>query len=561
MRKGLIVFAVLTVLTGIYLLDRLFQQDLIPSPPEDKTIADAMTQAQSQTVRNRAQPTPAAKQWLTSTGAAPEPPPLENPTTPMHKELAPPSGDPIPGEVILGFYNENELQAFLKLARQNGVEVLGTLRIENTVRIRIHSARQLEEILAKSPTPTRRSHNFYVYEPPPVSGSDPRAPSGTYYGFGGAVASWLGAARDHSNWGNNITVAVLDSGVHLHPALNAARVTTLDMTQADTTETQTSHGTSVASLIAGNGNGVQGVAPASNILSIDVMSGAGVGDVFTLAAGIVEAVDKGSKVINISLGSYGESPLLAAAVDYAVEQGAVLVAAAGNEGINTVMYPAAYENVIAVGAVDSAGQHLYFSNRGEAIDITAPGLAINAAGDQNQVIGFSGTSAAVPLVSAALAGLLSSNPNLTASEAAAILLAHTDDYGAPGEDEEYGNGIMNLARMQNRDIPGIYDAAVGRPYITSDNHTQDLVIYVQNRGTEPLPHVDVEMSLGGVPASVAFYNVGVGETASRIYPLDANSLEHYGEITVSLATSIPNTSDALPENDRVSGVVSIGTTE
>ena len=503
-----------------------------------------------------------ADERIIATGAPSDPPPLEKPASPTEDQSAPPSTDPIPGEVILGFYNESELQTFLKLARQNGVEILGTLRIGNAVRIRIDSTEQLDRILSKSPTPTSRSHNFYVYEPPPVSGSNPRAPSGPYYGFGGSVASWLGATRSHKDWGNGITVAVLDSGVKSHPALNAARVTTIDMIPSDAEADQSSHGTSVASLIAGNGKGVQGVAPATDILSIDVMPGEGPGDLFTLASAIVRAVDEGSRIINISLGSYGETPLLAAAVDYAVSEGAVIVAAAGNEGISSVMYPAAYENVIAVGAVDSAGQHLYFSNRGEAIDITAPGLAINAAGDNNQVVGFSGTSAAVPLISAALAGLLSSNSDMSAADAAAILLSHADDYGAPGPDEEYGNGIINLTRIQYRDTPGIYDAAIGRPYISSGNgESQDLIVYVQNRGTEILPHVDVEMNIGGVPALVAFYNVGVGETASRTYPLDANSLEQYGDIAVSLTASIPGTDDALPENNSVSGVVSLGTAE
>ena len=87
----------------------------------------------------------------------------------------------------------------------------------------------------------------------------------------------------------------------------------------------------------------------------------------------------------------------------------VIVAAVGNDAVNAVAYPAAYPGVLSVGAVDANGQHLYFSNRGPAVDLVAPGYGVEAAWLDDQTVLFSGTSAATPIVSGALAALLSTD--------------------------------------------------------------------------------------------------------------------------------------------------------
>jgi hypothetical protein len=493
----------------------------------------------------------------------PVPPIVENDESaePLrHAEKADPAlRDAIPGEYIMSFFNAADLEAFLEAVGREGAHVLGRFPQGHTIRLRVGSRDQLERILATAPAPVSQSRNYIMREPPPVTGTDPRSPDRPYYGFGGSVVAWLGTNPNTAGRGEGVMVSVLDSGVSAHPTLEGAAITTVDLETSGNT-IDTTHGTAVASLIVGRSQNVPGLAPESEILSIDVMSGDGVGDLFTLAAGIVEATDRGSAVINISLGSHGQSYVLENAIAYAIEHGAVVVAAAGNDAMRGVLYPAAYDSVIAVAAVDRAGQHLYFSNRGTEIDIAAPGILIDAAGENGSVAPFSGTSAAAPLVSAAIAGLLSADPTLSAREAADILLAYADDYGAPGVDEEYGHGILNLNRVENRDVPGLYDAAIGPPSLLADGASQDLIVYVQNRGTEPLNQVDVEMTINGVPATIAFYNVAAGATASRAYPLDMQNLVRYGEISVSLKSSIPGQEDMLPANDAVTATVTLQST-
>ena len=115
------------------------------------------------------------------------------------------------------------------------------------------------------------------------------------------------------------------------------------------------------------------------------------GDSFTLAEGIVAAVDQGAKVLSLSLGSGGEGIVLRKAVDYALKKGAVIVASAGNDALSQVTYPAAYSDVIGVSAVDAAGKLADFSNIGEGVNLAAPGIGLHSAWLDDGEVSFSGT--------------------------------------------------------------------------------------------------------------------------------------------------------------------------
>ena len=112
----------------------------------------------------------------------------------------------------------------------------------------------------------------------------------------------------------------------------------------------------------------------------------------------------------------------------------IIVAAAGNDAVEGVTYPAKYEGVIGVSSVDATGKHLYFSNRGEEVDLAAPGIGVTAAWTGNSFIDFSGTSASAPFVSGTLAMLLSENPALRPTEAVEIISSYANDAGFPGRD-------------------------------------------------------------------------------------------------------------------------------
>lgn len=476
------------------------------------------------------------------------PPPGESPTEDETAASTGPSSDwdAILDEYVLSFYDDAARDAFIELARAKGIEVLDVIGLGHSVRIRSTSRRLLEQVLSESPPPTQWSHNYYVRSPLP-SDLERQTPDGPYTGFGNMSLQWLGVPRNNALWGVGVTVAVLDTGVSLHPALAGSRISQIDFIEDTGDGAYAGHGTAVASLIAGNGE-VDGIAPAADILSVKLMGDDGTGDTFTLAQGIVAAVDAGAQVLNLSLGTHGDSYILFEAVQYAIANGAVIVAATGNDAVNRVTYPASYEGVVAVTAVDGEGRHVYFANSGPEVDIAAPGVAVTAAATDGSVGQFSGTSAATPLVSGAIAGLLSQNPGMTGREAADILLAHGNDMGAPGTDPEYGRGVLDMGRVENRDVAGIYDVALGPPHVPAGTETPALVLYVQNRGTEILTSVDMPVEIDGVPSTVSFYDIGVGETASRLFYLDPAQISADG-VHLTYSAAIDGPADRFPQNN------------
>ncbi|GIJ24727.1 type VII secretion-associated serine protease mycosin [Micromonospora lutea] len=265
--------------------------------------------------------------------------------------------------------------------------------------------------------------------------------------------------------GAGVRVAVVDSGTDSsHPQLTD-RVTTgfdaLRGTPGGDVDC-VSHGTAVASIIAArrqDGVGFHGLAPDVTIVPIRVSErnandgpGAG-GDTVTgavFAQAIRRAVDDGADVINLSVTLYYPDQDVEQAVRYAVEKDVVLVAAAGNQHQDgarpdPVPYPAAYDGVIGVGAIDQYGARIRQSQIGPYVDISAPGGAVVAA---TRLVGhntYDGTSFAAPMVSATAALIRAAEPNLSARAVAKRILATADP--ARGDAARgYGSGVVNPYR-------------------------------------------------------------------------------------------------------------------
>lgn len=465
-------------------------------------------------------------------------------------------GDAIADEYLLSFYSEEDREAFLAVARRLGVEVLDTMRLGFSVRIRAERD-ALTRLRGEAPVAIEFEPNYTVRTPPlPVV--DPRRPQGDYVFFGDAALPWLGVANN-SGWGEGIKVAVLDSGVQAHPALEHAVAATLDLADGTPGDAAagSAHGTAVASLIAGNVGPVRGMAPEAELLNVRVIAGDGRSDAFTAAKGIVEAVDAGAAVINCSFGTRSDSFVLRSAVRYAAAQGAVVVASTGNEGSLGVSFPAAYPEAVAVAAVDGRGEHLYFSNRGEAVDVAAPGLGVAAAWTDEGVVPFSGTSAATPLVSGAIAALMSQEPGLSAADAVDLLKEYSIDAAAPGPDVELGRGILNMRRVLQRNETGIYDVMAGRPYVASAEDSDDMRVwvYAQNTGTEPLRDVRLSADINGAAHSLRFSNVRVGQTVSHEFRLTREELELAGLLEIKTAAELDGVEDIYPRDNRQSVTV------
>ncbi|MEA3199735.1 MAG: thermitase [Thermoplasmata archaeon] len=252
-----------------------------------------------------------------------------------------------------------------------------------------------------------------------------------------------------------VTVCFLDTGIDAtHPDL-AAHVYTNPadgshgynvMDGSHDVTDDVGHGTYVAGIagaIGGNSAGIVGLAQ-EKLLPVKVMNASG-GSEADLAAGILTCLDHGARVLSMSLHTTEPSQLLDQAIDQALAAGAVVVAAAGNDGTDQVSYPASHPGVIAVGAANGTAELAPFSNHGDRLDVVAPGVGIVSTVPGALYAGAGGTSAAVPFVSATAALMLDLNPSLSGAQVGSLIEAHARDLGAPGKDTTFGYGGLDTA--------------------------------------------------------------------------------------------------------------------
>ncbi len=263
-----------------------------------------------------------------------------------------------------------------------------------------------------------------------------------------AVQAW-----DITTGSPTVTVAVLDTGVDsAHPDLAANVVPGRSFVDGESgTDDNNGHGTNCAGIIGAVGNNalqMAGISWNSRIMPVKVVgvdaNGNPSGTDLWLSQGIIWAVDNGARVLSVSLVSSSDTPTLRSAVRYARLSGAVVVAASGNDGQQKRLYPAAYDDAIAVGASDRSDNRASFSNWGDHLDLVAPGVMITTTtrgGGTWQF--FQGTSAATPHVAGICALVLSVRPATSLAEMRQFLRRGADDIGDPGYDIFTGAGRAN----------------------------------------------------------------------------------------------------------------------
>ena len=207
----------------------------------------------------------------------------------------------------------------------------------------------------------------------------------------------------------SVNIAILDTGIDLdHPDLANKIMSNANFGSSPTVDDIHGHGTHVAGIAAAmtnNGIGVAGVGCNSTLMNVKVLGDNGSGTYSSVASGIIWAADNGAELINMSLGGSAASSTLEDAINYAWSNGVIVVAAAGNSGSTTPMYPAYYANCMAVAATDYNDARASFSNYGDWVDVAAPGASIYST-LRNSGYGYmSGTSMASPHV-AGLAALV-----------------------------------------------------------------------------------------------------------------------------------------------------------
>jgi type VII secretion-associated serine protease mycosin len=255
--------------------------------------------------------------------------------------------------------------------------------------------------------------------------------------------------------GAGVTVAVIDTGVEAaHPDLAGHVLAGKDYVAKTegVSSDPNGHGTHVAGTIAavtGNGTGVSAIAPDTKILPIRVLAANGSGSMADAAAGIIWAADHGANVVNMSLGSTSPLAAMTNAITYARSKGVTVIAAAGNERAkgSPTSYPAADAGVIAVAATESNDAVASYSNKGNYVDVAAPGSLIwsTVPVSQGSYQMYSGTSMAAPHVAAVAALLKAYSPALTPDQIEQALESSAVDLGAKGKDNDFGYGRIDAA--------------------------------------------------------------------------------------------------------------------
>ncbi len=276
------------------------------------------------------------------------------------------------------------------------------------------------------------------------------------------------AAWDIEQGDNGVVVAVIDTGVAYWTGRGYTRAPDLAETKfvqgydfvngdryADDDE---GHGTHVCGTVAqstDNVLGVAGVAFNCSIMPVKVLDNEGSGSDSQIIEGILFAADNGADVINMSLSGPDPSEALEEAVDYAFSKGVVVCASSGNEDRDSVGYPAASPNSIAVGATTRNKKRASYSNYGSALDVVAPGGS-PAGGIIQQTFqtfgipdgnfafqSMQGTSMACPHVAGVAALVKSHRPAWSAAEVRAAVTSTCRDLGATGWDIEFGWGLID----------------------------------------------------------------------------------------------------------------------
>lgn len=296
--------------------------------------------------------------------------------------------------------------------------------------------------------------------------------------------------------GEGTVIAILDTGVlRTHPDLQAnvlpgydaiARVARPDVGDAN------GHGTLSAGTAAAAGNdiGGRGIAHQASILPVKVLGDDGNGNVSDVADGLDWAVANGADVVNLSLAGPKSMAIMDAAIVDATDAGVVVVASAGNDGAgaNTVAWPAAHPDTVAVGATVSGDAIASFSSSGAHLTVSAPGnRVLGTSVDQNRPYRlWSGTSAAAPITSGALAAAIQAQGTDLSSrtdveDLVAALTSTVDDVGPKGWDPSFGHGIVRVDRLV---------AAVGNGGTTDPEPT-------------PAPETDPQPTTDPTPAPTA----------------------------------------------------------
>ena len=451
-------------------------------------------------------------------------------------------------DVLLHVRNPLDFNDSLDNFEKGGFEVIDRIDELGTFRVKIYEPAKFMEFLVEN------DNEFGVYKN--VTLKSPTYPDSRMLEveepFMGSSMDWLGVRPDRKDAGKGVKVAIIDTGVDTsHVSLSGIKITEISLLNEDDSHGNLGHGTGITSVIAGQTEDFVGIAPSTEILSVRVLNESGEGDSFTVAKGIVEAVDQGADIINLSLGGMDSSIVMDNAIEYAKLNNVLMVSAVGNEGVQGVSFPARHKDVVAVASVDAKSRVSTFSNYGDEVDIAAPGVGVITAWEENEFIHFSGTSIATAFVTGALASELSYSSLEDKEDALNALYANADEAEKPGKDIWAGRGVLNVRRLEQRNTPGIVDAAVVGYYFDTEKITSSgttpFFVTIQNQGTSWLQSTNLKVNYKGLEKNFKIGSINAGESRSEMLYYDAGVPDKKLHITSEL--SISGQTDQYPENN------------
>lgn len=252
--------------------------------------------------------------------------------------------------------------------------------------------------------------------------------------------------------GKKVKIAVIDSGIDDYNDIELVESINFIPGEEELSPLYvdiTGHGSSVAGIIAAkdNGEGITGIAPEAEIYSAKVFDDENRATVSRVIDAIYWAVEKKVNIINMSFGTVKDSPALHHAIQVAEGNGILLIAAAGNG--KQVEYPAAYQEVMAVGAVDPEGEVSEDSAMGEQLEVVAPGEQICSTGAFGGVLVSDGTSMSAPHITGIAAKLWGKDLSCTADFIRQLINASANQFTSA---MECGNGLVDYSYAEK-----IYD--------------------------------------------------------------------------------------------------------
>ena len=361
-----------------------------------------------------------------------------------------PEGAPyVAGELLVAYEPGTSGEAEETVVRRSGAKTLedlpGETRLVSFPQIKREASEAARErALARKVRDLRRktkveAADYNYLREPYFRPSDPRLDDQ----WGLTKTRFRGAWNDAK--GGGAKVAIVDSGAYAgHPDIGKI-LAQKDFVEGNAVaDDDFGHGTRVAGIagaLTDNGKGVAGGCFRCGLLIAKVTDANGRARDSKIIRGIDWSVDHGAEVVNLSLGGPAESGILRDALNRASRRGAVVVAAAGNEGTRVPRYPAAYSRAIAVSATSADGRLARFSSRGGWVDLAAPGTNILSTSKSGGYDKWSGTSVSAPFVSG-LAGLLASQ-GLSADTIRQRMQATAKDLGRAGDDPRFGHGRID----------------------------------------------------------------------------------------------------------------------